>query len=291
MGNVSLVTYSANKQMRRSTPHFQPSMRCTSAILLLTILVSQPLYGQLPAAGDTLILTFQGADRLATYRELPGDEKEHTGYVTKEKNGGDTLIVLGEWGNLHAEVVVAGDTMITGHASITRVAERPEAIAEREAQIAKEIEEGRRRDEERATWEANLVEAGIPLIIHGLSFNVNSAGGVEPRIDVENISERRLKYVTLEVVGVNPVGDPVTGTVSGKQSHALPLVGPIEPGERSFYSYEGDPPFYARTTDCIEVTRVEIEFMDGGRFVMVNDLRDARWGFRNYRLEGECRNR
>ena len=137
-------------------------------------------------------------------------------------------------------------------------------------------------------FRADLRSAGIPLIVKRFNHTVNSAGGVEPKFSLENISSRSFKYISISLRGFNPVGDPLTGTISGEDVHIARLVGPIESGEIVPFSFEDHPLFYHRATRCIEIRKIEIEFMDGGKFTMVDDLVRARESVSDYRVFGGC---
>jgi hypothetical protein len=265
--------------------------------LLSPVAASRDAQAQYFTRGDTLVLTYQGGSRLPYYRKV-GDSVEYVGYLESASHKDDSLLVIGEWADLYVEVVLEGDTIIVGGMTSGQMTTSVRKV--REAQMEEKMRaEWERRaaieEEERVLKRAMFFEElrarNVPLTMR-LRFDVNSAGGVEPLVFINNISpSRRLKYINVVIAPFNSVGDPVRAELSSKTQHTLRLIGPIEPQNSGAYDYDGDPVFYASTTDCIEVHRVEIDFMDGGRFVMVNDLEAARENRDDYNLRGDCRDR
>lgn len=151
---------------------------------------------------------------------------------------------------------------------------REQQQAERERQAEERLQASvQARITERAEKDA-LRAKGIPIRINSIGFGVNSAGGVEPSFSIENISDKEISYVTFTVVGKNAVGDVLAGNISGNRSHRIRATGPIATEETGSYSFE--PVFYANTMACLEVHRAEVEFLDGTKFTMVNDLKEIK---------------
>jgi hypothetical protein len=74
-----------------------------------------------------------------------------------------------------------------------------------------------------------------------------------------NPTKKIVKYVHATVVGYNAVNDPVIE--SGKNSHTLKCIGPINPGEDGTYNFE-----YVWFTDIVEtakLTSIKVQYMDG----------------------------
>jgi hypothetical protein len=113
---------------------------------------------------------------------------------------------------------------------------------------------------------------GIPILIEfAYPSAPNSAGGVDVRIDFVNTSSKTFKYVLFTAIPYNKVGDVVQSAVGGKTSASLETVGPYNPGQKN---YEPDPwlggryshwpnVWYNNTISCIEITKVELTYMDG----------------------------
>ena len=74
-----------------------------------------------------------------------------------------------------------------------------------------------------------------------------------------NPTKKIIKYVHATVVGYNAVNDPVIE--SGKTSHTLKCIGPIDPGDSGTYNFE-----YVWFTDVVEtakLTLIKVQYMDG----------------------------
>ena len=164
--------------------------------------------------------------------------------------------------------------------------------ADEKAEEEKRLAEQRLADQEREAreneeWQAALPQQGIPAYIKSLTYNVNSAGGVEPTILVKNLSDQRIKYTTVEIAPFNSVGDPAVDTVNGTRTLSVRLVGPIHPEEVGDYSFGNNPPYYSNVATCFELHRLTIEFFDGTQYVAVVDLAASRWRDA-YKIAGEC---
>ncbi len=104
---------------------------------------------------------------------------------------------------------------------------------------AKEAEEELKAQENIVADVERLTSAGIPLVIYHVSFIVNSAGGVEPRIIFLNISSKTIKYTTFNLKAFNAVGDPANGRISDNANNiGIKLVGPIRPRKIGTYDFE-----------------------------------------------------
>ncbi len=131
-----------------------------------------------------------------------------------------------------------------------------------------------------------LVARGVFLIVTQIKHRVNSAGGVEPIIDFQNLIAKRIKYSTFFMTAYNPVGDPV----GAEYELNLKLIGPIAEGASAHYDFASDPPFYNGITHCLELLKVEVEYMDGTFYTMLNDLITTRLKRSSYNTKGECQN-
>ena len=75
------------------------------------------------------------------------------------------------------------------------------------------------------------LDSNMPLIITQQgTVPPNSAGGVAFRVDLVNTSDETIKYVYLNVVAKNRVGDSVPDEISGKILQTFRITGPIAPG-------------------------------------------------------------
>ncbi|MDA0685004.1 MAG: hypothetical protein O3A57_11390 [Bacteroidetes bacterium] len=143
-------------------------------------------------------------------------------------------------------------------------------------------------EQRQADFLLEMIGKGIPLMLESVSFTVNSAGGVEPRIIFTNISTKTFKYVTITLQAFNAVADPARGRFNGSNEFSLSLVGPIEPSSSTLYNGDRNPPFYNNVTSCLAVTSIVIDYMDGGKFTMIKDLVTSRYSREHYNVAGEC---
>jgi hypothetical protein len=136
---------------------------------------------------------------------------------------------------------------------------------------------------------AKAIEAGAIVWIDSSTYETDSAGGVSPTISFTNLAEAAIKYAYFEMVPINGVGDPVVGQTSGKTGFMLTGVGPIPAGSYARLA-PPDPVFYGRSTTCIELVSVTIEYRDGRESTArYDDLDKAHTSrFRSVYLEGEC---
>jgi hypothetical protein len=179
----------------------------------------------------------------------------------------------------------------------TRESEAERLRLHRAEEFREEVERKRREEQATARKDSLLrarleraVTEGVPIAITALAFGVNSAGGVEPVISLVNVSSKSIKYVNVTAVPFNSVGDPVRPEYKTLPIQAR-LVGPIDVGRSATYDFADKPLFYARTTSCIEVRRIDVEFFDGSSAVLIRDLeiaRDAGSTKGIVKLEGEC---
>jgi hypothetical protein len=102
-----------------------------------------------------------------------------------------------------------------------------------------------------------------PIAITHISPSVpNSAGGVDAYIRFVNISEHIIKYVVIEAAPYNRVGDLAPSEIGGATRTRLRSTGPYERDEGNAGSYWQNV-WYNHSISCIEVKRIDIEFMNG----------------------------
>jgi hypothetical protein len=128
---------------------------------------------------------------------------------------------------------------------------------------------------------AALKDRNIPVYLKDVWFDIDSAGGVGPAYSVVSISAKEIAYVSLTVEAHNAVGDAVQGRVDGQMTHVLSGVGPIPGFGHARFDWSDHPAFYARTTACLEIHKIEIEFLDGTGYTAVDDLKPI-WELRDY---------
>ena len=97
----------------------------------------------------------------------------------------------------------------------------------------------------------------------------NSVGGVDFVIEYKNISGKQIKYLTFTVVPYNAVDDIVPCDIRGYKNFRGKVTGPIDNGktDRCYW----DCAWYNSTIKRIQVTAVELEFMDGTEIKIESD--------------------
>lgn len=87
------------------------------------------------------------------------------------------------------------------------------------------------------------------------NFTVNSADGIELAWLSKNLTEKRIKYYTVELNMYNAVGDPAYDEITGKSQIKVKYVGPVEiGGDLVIYS------LFAYTAVCHKVVIGNITF-------------------------------
>lgn len=88
------------------------------------------------------------------------------------------------------------------------------------------------------------------------------------RISVYNPTKKAIKYVTVSLVGLNAVGDPVRGPLRNTTIATLRGIGPIDPDDSASYSKD-----YMWMTDIVEdfrISSIKVEYMDGSSKTVTN---------------------
>jgi hypothetical protein len=106
-----------------------------------------------------------------------------------------------------------------------------------------------------------VYEAGLPLMIGGWFTRMNSAGGVGPVVTFVNSQPVVLKYVRFWFEPYDRVGTKLSSDLSSKVEGGVQSTGPFEP-KIPRNKNEFDPVWYNRSIHCIEMTRVEVVYMD-----------------------------
>jgi hypothetical protein len=133
-----------------------------------------------------------------------------------------------------------------------------------------------------------LAERGVPVLLK-FSFELNSEGGVEPKVRVFNISEERIRSVDIDFHGVDAQGNPVHCTRSGRSQYAVKMNGPFDPDAECYFAFVNDPAFFNESTACLEIDSVTVEFMDGESVVMEEDLSEIQNLLKSpFMRRGEC---
>lgn len=93
----------------------------------------------------------------------------------------------------------------------------------------------------------------------------NSAGGVDLFIGYRNMSDKVIKYATFVITPYNRVGDIATCEIRGSSTFRARDEGPHKKREglAGNYSWYWENAWYNWTISKLELTEIEIEYMDG----------------------------
>lgn len=118
------------------------------------------------------------------------------------------------------------------------------------------------------TEEAKLQQQ--PLVVKWLSPSLpNSAGGVNLHPNIENISDKTIKYLDFTVTPFNSVGDQAYSEIRNESTKSLRMTGPYKSGYDTTGFFESFTETYFANTwynyqiRCVEIDDITITFMDG----------------------------
>ncbi len=111
-------------------------------------------------------------------------------------------------------------------------------------------------------YNAAARSAGLPIVIDRIGVSrPNSAGGVDFRVAVTNTSDKTIKYLEINAVAYNAVGDRVRGQIRRTSTRTVIGTGPYRPG-MSIGNKILENAWYNHTVRCAIMTRVKITYMD-----------------------------
>lgn len=91
------------------------------------------------------------------------------------------------------------------------------------------------------------------------SFSKNSAGLLEGNINITNNSSKTIKYLTLEILAINAVGDVMRPDVG---SNRCRITGPIYPKDTDNISLDCGT-YYRGGIDRLDIRVISVVYMDG----------------------------
>ena len=146
---------------------------------------------------------------------------------------------------------------------------RAETLAKtREAEEAEKAGERAAEEVERRA----LVDAGTPFRIGVMPSEPDSAAGVSVSLTINVFDTIRvIKYLRLHVTPFNAIGDAVSSKIGGKEGAVLNVTGPVSAGDNP-YSGIWKNVWYNSTIRCIEVDRIEVDYIDGSTYTYVREL-------------------
>ncbi|MBQ8702467.1 MAG: sel1 repeat family protein [Prevotella sp.] len=119
-----------------------------------------------------------------------------------------------------------------------------------------------------------------PFIISDISWDANSAGGIEVSLSITNCTNQAIKYVTFQGYFINPVGDRCQNEIGGGTTWKARGVGPIGPcpttvdncSERMYdckgsYTFD-NLTFYSRIANTFKLSSVTVEYTNGRKITL-----------------------
>ncbi len=106
------------------------------------------------------------------------------------------------------------------------------------------------------------ITSQYPVYINSKTISPpNSAGGVSATYSLRNISAKPIKYVTLNLMPYNAVGDIVKSAIGEKTLVLAKFTGPLAPMEFTYPTWNNL--WYNQALRCVQLEGIEIIFMDG----------------------------
>lgn len=101
-----------------------------------------------------------------------------------------------------------------------------------------------------------------PITIINWTYNIDSAGGVEWKLNIKNNTDKQIKYVTLQWDCYNGVGDLIRDEIGWKTYYRMRFTGPLDAHTTSTRICNSTK-FYNYTLKSYKLTEAIVEYMDG----------------------------
>lgn len=92
-------------------------------------------------------------------------------------------------------------------------------------------------------------------------FSMNSAYGIEPEFLILNTKGKTINFINFNATFYNAANNRLYSTVGGYSYSSLRIIGPIDPWECGWFSFE--PIFYNKDVAKMKVSTAKITYMDG----------------------------
>ena len=160
------------------------------------------------------------------------------------------------------KLVIQKHSAIVDSINAIRLAESARAFAESTSKLIKVYKEN------------------APFVISDISWESNSAGGIEVSLTITNCTNQTIKYVTFQGYFINPVGDRCQNEIGGGTIWKARGVGPIGPcpttidncGDRMYdckgsYTFD-NLTFYSRIANTFRLSSVIVEYTNGKKITL-----------------------
>jgi len=175
------------------------------------------------------------------------------------KNGFNEVVLLNEYYNpVTNERVHIWHTTAKGGAVVVFISEDTK-VSQREIDRVKYIADG-------GSWKKQS-----PVVISNLKGKIDYVGGCTFTFDIQNQSDKTIKYVSVYWYCLNAVGDKLYDVISWEDRFSGRITGPIEPGQK-LTGLQNFRPFY--NPDVVECSLIEyvIDYMDGSVEIVTPDV-------------------
>ncbi|MDO4379727.1 MAG: Ig-like domain-containing protein [Clostridia bacterium] len=100
-----------------------------------------------------------------------------------------------------------------------------------------------------------------PITINSVDWDINSADGVEPIIEITNNTKKDIKYIDFTMYFYNRVGDLTYCEIWNQCYRNLWVEGPLYAKSKDKFYW--DPIFYNSNVSAVRIKNVVVEYMDG----------------------------
>lgn len=165
------------------------------------------------------------------------------------------------------QITLIDSTLLKTKEEVEKINEIKRLEEERINRIKVLEEETRLKNEEKVRLKKvnelkQFIEKQGFAIVDYEAFDMSSyTDGTGFRIKVFNPTKKTIKYISISLYGINPVGDKVRAKFSDTYLNKVKCVGPIKPFEGG--EYEWDYLWHNDLVESIKLVSISIQYMDG----------------------------
>jgi len=113
----------------------------------------------------------------------------------------------------------------------------------------------------------NIKQAGIGFHDFRIVDESEYTNGTGLYFTLTNFSKKRIKYISISIIGINRVGDPVKDIYGGTVK-TIKVVGPCDPFNS--YKFEYEYLWHTDLVDSFKIKSIQIDFFDGTKKTITN---------------------
>jgi hypothetical protein len=106
-------------------------------------------------------------------------------------------------------------------------------------------------------------------IIKSYCTKPDYAGGINYNADIQNLSNKTIKYIIISGICHNAVDDPVKCNITGAYFHTFRITGPIVPKQHKHVQWSE---IYTNVNVYLKILDIEIEYMNGEKIKLSNKI-------------------